>query len=76
MFSCLYSKISLTQCHHLFRKISILNNEVTDIAGKMNISNIPLGPFGNAVADLLRWTVATAVLFAGVGVRVDECGRV
>ncbi|WPZ23191.1 YihY/virulence factor BrkB family protein [Sulfitobacter faviae] len=29
---------------------------------------IPLGPFGNAVADLLRWTVATVVLFAGVGV--------
>lgn len=28
---------------------------------------IPLGPFGNAVADLLRWTVATVVCLPGLG---------
>lgn len=29
---------------------------------------IPLGPFGNFIADLVRWTIAITVLLAGVGV--------
>ncbi|SDF21042.1 membrane protein [Sulfitobacter delicatus] len=41
---------------------------LTVVVAPIFLAFIPLGPFGNAVADLLRWTVAVVVLFAGVGV--------
>lgn len=41
---------------------------LTVVVAPIVLAFIPLGPFGNAVADMLRWSVAVGVLFAGVGV--------
>ncbi len=41
---------------------------LTVVVAPILLAFIPLGPFGNAVADISRWTVAVVVLFAGVGV--------
>ncbi len=38
------------------------------VVAPLVLAYFPLGPFGNLVAELLRWTIAMAVLFAGVGV--------
>lgn len=41
---------------------------LTVVVAPVFLAFIPLGPLGNAVADLVRWSVAVVVLFAGIGV--------
>lgn len=41
---------------------------LTVVVAPIVLAFVPLGPFGNALADMIRWSVAIAVIFAGVGV--------
>ena len=41
---------------------------LTVVIAPVVLAFFPLGPFGNLMADLVRWTIAVIVLFAGVGV--------
>jgi membrane protein len=41
---------------------------LTVVVAPVVLAFIPLGPFGNFIADLVRWSIAITVLLAGVGV--------
>lgn len=41
---------------------------LTVVVAPVVLAFFPLGPFGNFIADLVRWSVAITVLLAGVGV--------
>jgi membrane protein len=41
---------------------------LTVVVAPVVLAFVPLGPFGNFIADLVRWTIAITVLLAGVGV--------
>ena len=41
---------------------------LTVVVAPVVLAFIPLGPFGNFIADLVRWTIAITVLLAGIGV--------
>lgn len=41
---------------------------LTVVVAPIVLAFIPLGPFGNLIADVVRWSIAIIVLLAGVGV--------
>ena len=41
---------------------------LTLVIAPVILAFFPLGPFGNLMVDIVRWTIAIVVLFAGVGV--------
>lgn len=41
---------------------------LTVVVAPVVLAFIPLGPFGNFIADIVRWSIAITVLLAGVGV--------
>lgn len=65
-------KIARHYAHALLLTLSLVAVGIvallTVVVAPIVLSFLPLGPLAVAVADLLRWTVAVVVLFAGVGV--------
>lgn len=71
-----YSERNRGAAGHYFRALMLtiglvavgITALLTVVVAPVVLAFIPLGPFGNLIADVVRWSIAITVLLAGVGV--------
>lgn len=71
-----YSERNRGAAGHYFRALMLtiglvavgITALLTVVVAPIVLAFIPLGPFGNLIADVVRWSIAITVLLAGIGV--------